>query len=302
MHWKCLILAAALGLTACTDAGGKGDEGPNGGDRVAQQAASMASEVVGRVAKLPQLFPEVNIEKLREVVRRTRIIVRDRTFANGVETDAINNGVDLIEINAARWETWTDHDRRLALLFHELLGLMGLEKNSYDISSRLLTIENRFAEEKVFVCGSEYDPCLITMRYDQTSRGFIVRPTDGCSDFPRSVNVYRFAGSGVYSTHSYCTPAQPGESSSCSARPGSGLEWDTLQLMDGYEFYFSGVGHRQLICKLRKNEVFTLWGTSCADVTSKAQPECERRYFFRYREASACRGEGTSWTRDFTCE
>lgn len=255
----CLILGCG---SSAQNAGG--NEGPGGGDVTAQQAAELANEILSTVRSTAKLFPEVNYVDLEKAVRRARILIKDRTFANDVETDAVNNGLDLIELNRGRWRTIIDKDRKRAILFHEILGLMGLEKNNYFISNRLLSVKNRFADLTTYTCVSGTRNCQVEMRYDRTAESFVVKDL-GCGQFPNSpLTFFRRVSSTTYSTNGYCPESQapstlvaPGveeddkRSQVCSIRTGSGDSWDTIVFLDGYEFYFVGVefGKIQLLCR-----------------------------------------------------
>lgn len=241
------------GLVACNQVpSGKGNEGLNGGDLIAQQAATIVTEVVLLVESLPADFPEVPVDQLKAAVQRLRLIVRDKTFANGVETDASNNGFDLIELNGSRWGKISDRDRRLALVFHELLGLIGLEKNSYSISSRLLTPENRFQVENVYTCqetSRTETPCLLTIRFDRTQKALIVTTQPGsadCPGFESNLNFFYKHSRKDFSIEKPCIdPDLPPSSEpvACSRRSAPLNRYYSMTFLDGGRFFFSGGFH-----------------------------------------------------------
>lgn len=244
-----LVLSVFIFIACSKSSDGGGNEGPGGGDVTAQKAAALAAEVYSAVRASPSLYPEVSLDGLRAVIAKARILVRERTFANGVETDATNDGVDLIELNRQRWALITEQDRRMALLFHELLGLMGLEKNNYFISSRMLSVKNRFAAETTYSCRRESHACSVIMKFDRTLNGFVVRDQN-CGDFPAyPVSIFRRISDSVYSTNGFCPEpeAVPSDQSKvsapCSIGAGDGRSWDAIHFMDGYEFFFTGLGY-----------------------------------------------------------
>jgi len=244
---KFLPIVLCLTLGACQGkSGAGGNEGANGGDRVAQQAALVVSDVVGIVESASADFPEISIADLKAVAARVRIIIRDRTSANGVETDASNNGYDLIELNGSRWPKITDSDRRLALIFHELLGCMGLEKNSYALSSRLLSPENRFVKEQNFSCHLPSGQCLLSMRYDRTQKALIV--ADGnCGGFFHALTFfYKQSRKEFYYEKPCQDPDAPDEpnggvmKTACSQSSAPVDFWVGITFLDGGRFFFSG--------------------------------------------------------------
>lgn len=266
---KRILLALTMGaiLGGCGNDSNKsgGDEGGNGGDIVAQQAQLVVDDVVERVERMPEVFPEISLDQLRAKAASVKIFVKAKTFANGVETDAINNGVDTIELNMSRWRKINRYERKLALILHELLGLMGLEKNNYSISSRILP-ERRFSQNDLYTCKT--DPraqasCEVRLVYDTMAKAFSVRDFN-CGNFSGYPLTLFRRNVGFYSTHSYCMDADPnGEEAigkspeqdgmaNCIARPGSGREWDTLYFADGYRFSFSGFERGHLECELKR--------------------------------------------------
>jgi hypothetical protein len=236
------ILVFILVFVGCSSSSNGGNEGPGGGDVTAQQAGELAAEIYSAVRAAPRSYPEVNLADLQAAIR-------ERTFANGVETDATNDGVDLIELNRQRWRLITERDRKRALLFHEILGLMGLEKNNYYISSRMLSAKNRFTDKAEYRCSFQGRTCRISMKYDRTIKGFLVEELDDCGGFPSSpITIYRRLTDAIYSSNGYCPENEDDNSGgggstskvSCSIHSGDGLHWDSLNFLDGYEFFFGG--------------------------------------------------------------
>lgn len=260
---KRILLAVCAGalLAGCGSDNGKngGDEGPNGGDIVAQQAQLVVDDAVAKVERMPEVFPEIPLDQLRAKAAIVKIFVKPQTFAIGVETDAINNGIDTIELNMRRWQRITRYERKLALILHELLGLIGLEKNNYSISSRILP-ERRFSQDQEYACFviPTQHKCKVRLVYDMGAKAFAVRDL-GCGSFEGyPMTLFRRAN-GFYSTRSHCPDqdpngeegvSKPGEETiNCSISSGSGREWDTLHFADGYRFTFSGLERSHLECE-----------------------------------------------------
>ncbi len=265
----------ALALTACnnnsdSNSGGKGDEGLGGGVIEVQQVQLLVDDIIAKVSAMPEVFPEVNIDQLTATTKKVEIIGREKTFANGTETDATNNGSTRIEINMKRWGKLKNQNKKGALIFHELLGIMGLEKNNYAISSRLL-VEHRFGPERTYTCRQGTDPasptCKIVMSYDHAQESFQVEDQN-CGNFPTRTIVNYHPFNSYFSSTNYCpenlmevAPANPPQSGTpetaepeqqqlCSVQSGTGREWDSLYFKNGYAFRFLGVEGSQLNCSL----------------------------------------------------
>jgi len=94
----------------------------------------------------------VDIEKVSRVASQAVVDVRPQVYlADGREVDAKNYGTSLpltVEIHYSRWLR-SRHDRvlRLALVFHELLGLLGQDYESYPYSARFLAVLKRIDQD-----------------------------------------------------------------------------------------------------------------------------------------------------------
>ena len=250
-----VLALAALLLSGCQSSSeSKGNEGPNGGDIVAQQAATTVAEVVALVESSSSDFPEVNLQSLKDISKRVKIIIREKTYANGIETDATNNGFDQIDINASRWPKIIDQDRRVALIFHELLGLLGLERNSYGISSRLLMPQNRFAQEQIVKCGPF--SCKIRMRYDRTQKAIVIESDGDCPYFERPLALFYRHSRKTFATSKPCVdpdnPPPPDQPVPCSSSLGPENLWSAIQFLDGGRFFFEGMINgvkEQFVCR-----------------------------------------------------
>jgi len=257
------ILFFSMMLTACQNSGnnsnteGKGDEGLGGGSVDAQAVQVLVSEVVRKVESMPEVFPEVNVQELNQVASKVEIIGRKRTYANGVETNATNDGLGRIEVNMTRWARLQNPNKKIALIFHELLGILKLEKNNYAISSRML-YESRFGAQRTYNCKTPAgQSCQIVMAYDSSQKAFRVFDKD-CGQFPRSDTKF-WQNQSTYSSTSACPysddiiedeSAGPSVAKTCMSTSSSGVSWDYLEFHDGYAFHFGGVQSSQLDCQL----------------------------------------------------
>lgn len=222
-----LLITLVLFLSfGCADSSNKGgNEGPGGGDVRAQEATTLFAEIVAAVGAAPERFPEFSVRELEQAIARAKVVMRPHTYANGVETDASNNGLDLIELNESRWPT-LERNQKVVLMFHELLGLMKLEKNSYAISNRLLRADARFATEVSYMCEGG---CSVDIIYDYTQKALLVRATSNrCDDyFNWGILIYRGGGA----SKSFRRDFIPGEPKN---------HFLELSLMDRDMIYFSG--------------------------------------------------------------
>ena len=238
---------ALLLLSACGTGSGNsgGDEGPNGGETVAQQASVILSEAVAQVKAMPEVFPEVDLSDLDKAVARARIRVRPKTYAGGVETDAVNNGYDVIELNSSRWNRIFPAERKTALLLHEVFGLMGLEASAnYSVSNRIL-IEGRFQSERTYQCQDlAANICTLRLEHDGANHAFAIYnlncPTGTIEGLGRR-NQFNYFDGRSYSAYSRCSfPQNPDQPGQCSATNAPEGEYGTLVFQPGYRFYFTG--------------------------------------------------------------
>jgi hypothetical protein len=201
---------------------------------------------------MPEVFPELDQKKLNDAAARVRIFFRERTYADGAETDATNNGYDEIRLNRDRWFHILVYENKLALLFHELLGLVGAEDSGqYMISTRILT-ETRFSSKRTYLCEGlneelgERLKCKMRLRFDPQVHDFTVTGVDcdagGISGWGEEGAVYSWVNGEYYSTRESCSyPDSSGQRSSCqsTSKPvGEPESYERLVFEQGYKFHF----------------------------------------------------------------
>ncbi len=247
---RLLVMAILFMFTACgsesNKSSGKGDEGLDGGDMQIQQTQLLVDAVVNKVHAMPEVFPEIDILKLEEIAQRVKLIGKKKTYANGVETDAVNDGDSTIYLNVTRWNQRKNNERKLALIFHEMLGILGLEKNNYAISSRFFP-ENRFCKISNYSCGE----CEMSLSY-LTQRKYFKVTTNNCDHFNQTIFMKYQE---FYSNNSFCDTDEDEstEPASCMMHNNSKSEWSSLFFQDGYNFYFTGFENKVLNCNLKKS-------------------------------------------------
>lgn len=118
-----------------------GGETGNGGDSIAIEFSSIAYTTLAMIQSNNNLFPEFKAVDLRQAIFQTELVTIDRLYLNGVEKDAINYPLGKkIEISRIRWnECGNDYVRKSSLVFHEYLGIMGVDDSGYNISERLFS-------------------------------------------------------------------------------------------------------------------------------------------------------------------
>jgi hypothetical protein len=264
------VLLAAGFLVGCGSGSGggggnSGDEGAKGGDMVAQQAALIINDVITQVGGMPEVFPEVNQKELAAAASRVHILVREKTYANGVETDAVNNGYDTIQFNISRWKRASIYERKMAILAHELFGLIGVEPSAnYNVSRRIF-IEGRFNSNRLYECFGHNEGeaksvrCTMRWHFNGDRHSFTMVDLNceypGIDGFAHSYD-FNYVDGRVYSTHDRCSypdESGDGEMGSCSRSAGSGTEFDTVEFEPGFNFQFTGVvtryNHAQVGCR-----------------------------------------------------
>ncbi|RYZ77548.1 MAG: hypothetical protein EOP05_01420 [Proteobacteria bacterium] len=257
-----IILALSASLIACgkkaesqaTDSKNQtqdlvGNEGPNGGNFEAQEAARLSGELLVLVKQSQPAYPEVDWANLEAAVRKTKIFMAPVVVVRGQETDASNNGVDEIQISSSRWKLKTERLAKIALLFHEYLGILGLEINNYGISNRIINPAFNLASGIRYSCGGHY---FIAMkaRYNVTSdtyyfafdgvdeKGYQAKygnvPDSRSVDTARQVWGWETCGS-----NEFLGRKVGGSLSRIGACQSGYRSWDQLEFLDDQGLFFS---------------------------------------------------------------
>jgi hypothetical protein len=188
---KMLLLFSIISLAACAKsamplaqaeaaitAEANGNEGLNGGNFEAQELGRMSGELLSVIRLSQDLYPEVAIDALEKAIVKTKLFMVPAVVINGQELDASNNGTDTIQVSRIRWSGKAERNSRLALLFHEYLGILGLEKDNYHISNRLLNPVVKSPAGENFECDNYYGT-VVKLRYDFTSSFFFFQAIGG---------------------------------------------------------------------------------------------------------------------------
>lgn len=240
-----LPLAFILACAACSPGSpAKRADDKSEAEKTQTQVVRFAEDAVSLVAENRTLFPEVPLADLRALSKRVSFQVRENVVSNGREVDALNNGVDTIQVHLQRWGGFPD-DRKLGLVFHQLLNIMKLEGDKRWISGRAMSLENRYAEVNEFECLSPNPvaSCRLEMWFEWNDLTFRIR-NKTCRGFPASSESV-FQGHGF--NYRYCAnedfrPGQP-------CRPTDGV-WNRLIFSEGYRFMFSGnSGSGEMTCR-----------------------------------------------------
>ena len=136
---KKIVIVLGLVFTTLAHAG---RETGNGGDSVAQEFVTIERQIVRDLrAGQSQYFPEVNIQELARATDTTAVKSVDSIDVKGFALDAQNYPeLKMIVVNRKTWLAMgSDYTKKRALVFHEYLGILGVEKSeTYAISGRLL--------------------------------------------------------------------------------------------------------------------------------------------------------------------
>lgn len=109
----------------------------SGGDAYATEFVGLGRTVAKMLRDGRIGFRGVNSGLFTQHVEMTQVATRDRTVIGNHEVDAINYpDRNVIELNRERWASYRgDTNRKLALVLHEYLGVMGLQERNYEKSS-----------------------------------------------------------------------------------------------------------------------------------------------------------------------
>lgn len=120
-----------------------------GGEPISQEFMSLAKSLPAVImSKGQQLFPEVPMEDLAQFVNDGfQVELKNYLFEEGAPKAArFYKDLRKVQVDPSMWNQLTTQvhgdSAKRALVFHEVLGLMGLEvNNDYTISNRLLGLE-----------------------------------------------------------------------------------------------------------------------------------------------------------------
>lgn len=139
---KLLLLSLSLFTTISTFAHARdedGDEKGNGGDEYAKEFVTLAYDLMESLQKNP--IPMVDNQALLAAIRQTKVNSRPSLTLRGNEVDAINYPDPTepkILLSRAAWDRMaTARHRRVFLVLHEYLGIMGVDDSNYQISHKL---------------------------------------------------------------------------------------------------------------------------------------------------------------------
>jgi len=169
------LLILVLGSFA---AFGRGEMTSGGGDATALEFTAIGYEVAGYLKALEPMngasLPGLTAKEFLDTVQSTLVTSEPRVFVDGNEVGAVNIP-DLRQIKVGQ-ERWRDLDAqresRIALVFHEYLGILRKDDARYQFSNLLLqrmrqfafgsleSIECRSFVRRPFVPGVQYDEAL----------------------------------------------------------------------------------------------------------------------------------------------
>lgn len=145
-----------------------------GGDSIALDFKSLGLYAVDFIRQDANLSTKVDIERLRKTIEGAQIEVQDRVLLNNIEKDAANyTDSQRIVISAKRWLQMASNDpRKIAIVVHEYLGLMGDSDLNYEVTNSLLaTIRAKILVVPIYSCVLIQDPKMQARFKDQTRVG-----------------------------------------------------------------------------------------------------------------------------------
>jgi hypothetical protein len=114
-------------------------ESGSGGDAYTREFIEVAEEVIENLSANPLVG--VDHARFYQLVQEVKVESQERLFLNGAEVDAINYATAVpprIEMSRTRWDSMANMPyRRVLLVFHEFLGLMGIDDSKYQVSRRI---------------------------------------------------------------------------------------------------------------------------------------------------------------------
>ncbi len=112
-----------------------GKEG-GGGDSYSLEFTSLAHAISEQLTSRQVVINNVDPALFSSRVADLKVVTQDRTLLNNAEVDAINYPSESkIDLNRTRWALYGDDiQRKMNLVFHEVVSLMGLKDDRYQIS------------------------------------------------------------------------------------------------------------------------------------------------------------------------
>lgn len=115
------------------------DKDRGGGDSLELEFKGLGLSIAEQLRLMPSqdAIAAINPSKLYDTVKSVRIVSSPTPlFLDGQERDAINYPLlKKIEVSKERWEKLTEEQKR-GLVLHENLGILGLQDENYELSSR----------------------------------------------------------------------------------------------------------------------------------------------------------------------
>ncbi len=116
--------------------GSLGTEVGNGGDTISSEFVGIGHKVFEMLKESP--LEEVDMDVLWQILLSTTIITKDSLTLRGVEVDAINiPQAETIYVSRSRWLDIQDDSKKLYLVFHEYLWMIGIDDTNYQVSHKL---------------------------------------------------------------------------------------------------------------------------------------------------------------------
>lgn len=177
-----ILTALLLVLNLFASDGNDGGNGGSGEEVTLLQVQSNLNEISGKIfnffltqEEAREAFPEINFDEFLALQNEITIIAVNQVLIdkNGMERTCLNfEESKLIQCNLQFADLNSNVPAQFVLLFHEILGVLGIEESSpqnlnliesYPISSRL----NHFISiQREYVLRINSDPCLDVQTYE----------------------------------------------------------------------------------------------------------------------------------------
>ncbi len=138
--WVGVCFLGILGACGRADMGAM-DGG--GGDTYVAEFKAIASTVLASVRMQTGSFTEFELNALEKAVSSSQVSFKNSLLLDGKDVEAINYpSSGRIEVSFSRWGAAHSREARAKLVFHEHLGLMGVDDSAYQISNRLVLVDS----------------------------------------------------------------------------------------------------------------------------------------------------------------